>query len=83
MVVALELHNGCSYIVAIELHKLHMYTISRTMNYILCNSCKLFDNTNAHRNTLNCNELQIAIATQKPNCKVNWKSPLFLIVNCH
>jgi hypothetical protein len=25
--VALELHNSCSYIVVIELQKLHMYTI--------------------------------------------------------
>ncbi len=58
MVVALELHNGCSYIIVIELQKLHVYTISHIMNYIHCNSCKLFDNTHAHRNTLNCNELQ-------------------------
>jgi hypothetical protein len=83
MVVALELHNGCSYIVVIELHKLHAHTISHTMNYIYCNSCNLFDNIHAYKNMLNCNELQIVIAIKKPNCKVNYKSPFFLIVNCH
>jgi hypothetical protein len=71
--VALELHNSCSYIVVIELQKLHMYTISSMMNYICCNSCNLFDNIHAHKNTSSCNELQIVIATKKPRLK----SPFF------
>jgi hypothetical protein len=63
MVIALKLHNSCSYIVVIELQKLHMYTISSMMNYIYCNSCDLFDNIHAHKNTSSCNELQMVIAT--------------------
>ncbi len=30
---------------------------------------------------LNCNELQMVIATQKPNCKASCKSPHFLTMN--
>jgi hypothetical protein len=73
--VALELHNNCSYILVIEMQKLHMYTISPMMNYIYCNPCNLFDNIHAHKNTSSCNELQMVIVIQKPSCK----SPHFLI----
>jgi hypothetical protein len=73
---ALELHNSCSYIIVIKLQKLHTYTISSMMNYIYCNSCSLFDNIHAHKNTSSCNELQMVIATQKPSCK----SPHFFTV---
>jgi hypothetical protein len=59
--VALELHNNCSYILVIEMQKLHMYTISPMMNYIYCNPCNLFDNIHAHKNTSSCNELQMVI----------------------
>jgi hypothetical protein len=75
--VALELHNNCSYIVVNKLHKLHMYTISHMVNCIHCNSCNLSDNIQSYRNTLNCNELQIIIAIKKPSCKANCKSPFF------
>jgi hypothetical protein len=63
--VALELHNSCLYIVVHELHELHRYMVSHTMNinYICCNSCDLFDSTHAHRNMLNCNELQMFIVS--------------------
>jgi hypothetical protein len=37
--VILELHNSCFYIVAIELHELHMYTITHMASCIHCNSC--------------------------------------------
>jgi hypothetical protein len=30
--IALKLHNNCSYIIVIELHKLHMYMVSHTLN---------------------------------------------------
>jgi hypothetical protein len=80
MVVALQLHNICSYIVVIELHELHMYTVSHMVSCILSNSFELFDNIHAHRNVLNCNEMQMVIATQKPNCKVSCKSSHFFIV---
>jgi hypothetical protein len=74
--VVIELHNNCSYIVVIELQKLHTYTISSMMNFIYCNPCNLFDNSHAHKNTSSYNELQMVIAIQKPRCK----SPHFLIV---
>jgi hypothetical protein len=80
MVVALELHNSYFYIIVIELHELHMYTISHMVSCIPCNSFDLSDSIHARRNALNCNEMQMVIAIQKPNCKVSSKSPLFLIV---
>jgi len=43
--VALELHNSCSYIVVTKLHELHTYIIPYTMNCVFCNSCNSFDNT--------------------------------------
>jgi hypothetical protein len=78
--VALKLHNSYSYIVIIELHELHMYTISHMVSYIHCNSCNLSNNIHACRNTLICNELQMVFTTPKPNCKANCKSPSFLIM---
>ncbi len=62
--VALELHNNFSYIIVTELHKLHMYMVSHAKNCIYCNSFDLLNNTHVHRNTLNCNELQIIIVIQ-------------------
>ncbi len=78
--VTLELHSSCSYIVGIELHELHMYIVSHTMNCIHCNSCDLSDNTHVYRNMLSCNELQMLVATEKSSYKANCKSPYFLIV---
>jgi hypothetical protein len=43
--VALELHNSCSYIVVIKLHELHMYTVSHIMNWICCNLYDLFNSS--------------------------------------
>jgi len=80
--VTLELHSSCSYIIGIELHELHMYTISCTMNCIHCNSCDLSDNTRVYRNMLSCNELQMLVATEKSSYKANCKSPYFFIVSC-
>jgi hypothetical protein len=80
MLVALKLHNNYSYIVVIELHDLHMYTFSQMVSCILCNSFHLSNNIHICRNVLNCDEMQMIIATQKPNCKVSCKSPHFLIV---
>jgi hypothetical protein len=50
----LGLHNNCSYIIVIELQKLHMYMFSYMANCIYCN---LFYNIHAETNMLNCNEL--------------------------
>jgi hypothetical protein len=80
MLVALELHNNYSYIVVIELHELHMYIFSHMVSCILCNSFDLSNNIHAHRNVLNCNEMQMVIATQKPSCKFSCKLPHFFIV---
>ncbi len=63
------MHISCSYIVVIESHELHVYTISHTVSCILCNSCDLSNSTHTYKNTLSCNELQMVIATQNPNCK--------------
>jgi hypothetical protein len=41
----MELHNSCSYIIAIELHKLHMYTIPHMVNCVCYNSFNLTNNT--------------------------------------
>jgi hypothetical protein len=79
---ALELYNSCSCIVGIELHELHMYTISHTMSCIHCNSCDLSNGTHVYKNMLNCNELQMVIVTQKSNYKANCKSLHFFIVSC-
>jgi hypothetical protein len=57
MVVVLELHNGCSYIVVVELHELHMYMVSYKVSCIYCNSCNLFNRTGDCKNMLSCNEL--------------------------
>jgi hypothetical protein len=38
--IALELHNSCSYIVVTKLHELHMYIVSHMVNYICYNSCE-------------------------------------------
>jgi hypothetical protein len=82
--VALELHNSCSYIVVFKLHELHMYIVSHTMNCIHCSSCNLFNSTHTCRKYVELqwivNELQMVIATQKPSCKVSCKSLHFLIV---
>jgi len=73
--IALELHISCSYIVITESHELHMYTVSHMVSCILCNSCDLSDSIHTYKNTLSCNELQMVIATQNPNCKASCKSP--------
>jgi hypothetical protein len=78
--VALKLHSSCSYIIVVELHKLHMYMVSYMVSCIPCNSCNLPNSTHAHRNMLSCNELQMVIITQKPNCKAGFKSPHFIIL---
>jgi hypothetical protein len=72
--VTIKLHNSYSYIIVIELHKLHMYTVSHMASCIHYNSCNLSDNTHIHKNMLSCNELQMVIATQKPSCKASCKS---------
>jgi len=78
--VALKLHNNCSYIIVIELHKLHMYMVSYMVSCIPCNLCNLSNGTHTHINRLSCNELQMVIVTQKPNCKASFKSPHFIIL---
>ncbi len=50
------------------------------MSYIHCNSCNLFDSTHTCKNTLNCNDLQMVIATLKPSYKADYKLPHFFIV---
>ncbi len=80
MILALELRNIYSYTLVIELQELHMYTISHMVNCIPCNSFDLFNNIHTHKNVLNCNEMQMVIATQKPICKVSYKSPHFFIM---
>ncbi len=75
--VALKLHTSYSYIIVTNLHELHMYMVSYMVSCIPCNSCDLSNSTHVHRNMLSCNELQMVIVTQKPNCKVSFKSPHF------
>ncbi len=53
--IALKLHNSCSYIVLSKLFKLHMYMVSHIMSYMRCNSCDLSNNIHTHRNRLNYN----------------------------
>jgi hypothetical protein len=76
--VALELHNSCSCIVAIELHELHTYIVQHIMNYIHYNSCNLSNNIHTIEISWIAMKLQMVITTQKPNCKVSYKSPYFL-----
>jgi hypothetical protein len=57
-----------------------MYKVSHMVSCIHYNSCNLFNSTHAHTNTLNCNELQMVIATQKPNYNASCKSPHFFIM---
>jgi hypothetical protein len=59
--VALELHNSCSYIAITKLHKLHMYMVSHMVSYIYCNSCNLTNSTHICRNPLSCNEVQMVL----------------------
>jgi hypothetical protein len=80
MLVVLKLHNNYSYTVVIELHDLHMFIFSHMVSCILCNSFDLSNNIHIRRNALNCDEIQMVIATQKPSCKITCKSPHFLIV---
>ncbi len=60
-----------------------MYMISHTVTCICCNSCNFSNNIHAHRNTLRCNELQMVITSQKPNCKANCKLAHFFILFGH
>jgi hypothetical protein len=60
-----------------------MYKVSHMVSCICCNSCNLFDSIHAYTNALNCNELQMVIATQKPNYNASCKSPHFLIVKTY
>ncbi len=57
--------------------------VSHMASCIYCNSCNLFDSTHAHTNMLNCNELQMFSATQKPNYNASCKSPHLLIVKAY
>jgi hypothetical protein len=41
MVVVLDLRNGCSYIVVIELHELHMYTVSYKVSIATHATCSI------------------------------------------
>jgi hypothetical protein len=75
--VALELHNICSWIIIIELHAVHMYITSHMVGCICCNSCNLSNNFHAHRNMLNCNELQMVIAFQNMNSRPIINHPIF------
>ncbi len=77
--IALKLHINCSY-VFINWVAWVVYVYNFT--YDATNSCDLFDNIHVHRNMLNCNELQMLIAAQKPNCTVSCKSPHFFICLC-
>jgi hypothetical protein len=52
LIVALKLHNSCSYIVAIKLHKLYNSIYDELS---LLQLCDLFNNI--HKNILNCNEV--------------------------
>jgi hypothetical protein len=62
--VALELHNSCSYIVVT---KLHMYTISHIVNHICYNSCDLSNSSHTYRNMLSCKwSLQLKNPIPKP-----------------
>jgi hypothetical protein len=79
--VALELHNSCSYIVVIKLHELHMYIVSHTMSCIRYSLCILSNSIHTGRKYVELqwivNELLMVIATQKPSCKVNCKITSF------
>jgi hypothetical protein len=75
--VALELHNSWSYIVAIELHELHTYAISHIVSCVYCNSCNSFNSTYVVETRWVTMKLQMVIVTQKPNCKTNCESPYF------
>jgi len=81
--VALELHNNCSYIVVNKLHKLHMYMVSHIVNYIYVVTYVTCFITLTHKNMLSFNELQMVISTQKPSCKTSYISPHFLIMAYH
>ncbi len=50
------------------------------MSCIYYNSCNLSNNTHNHRNMLSCDELQMVIATQKPNRKASCKLPHYFIM---
>ncbi len=43
--LALELHNSCSYVIVFKLHELHTYMVSYTVNCVCCNSCNFLGNT--------------------------------------
>jgi hypothetical protein len=57
--MALKLLNNRYFIIVVKFHELHMYMVSHTMSCIHCNSCNLFNNIHACKNTLGCNELQM------------------------
>jgi hypothetical protein len=46
------------------------------------NIYNLLDNIHTYRNMISCNELQMAITTQKSNCEANCKSPNFSLSTC-
>jgi hypothetical protein len=52
--VALKLHNSCSYIVVIKLLELHIYIVSYIVSYICYNACDLSNSTHTRRNMLSC-----------------------------
>ncbi len=68
--VALELHNNCSYIIATELHELHTYMVPHTMYWICCNSCNSSNNTHSIEICWFVMKLQVVIATQKHNARL-------------
>jgi hypothetical protein len=75
--VALELHNHCSYTITTELHELHTYMVPHMVNWISWNSCNSSNNTHSIEICWFVMKLQVVIATQKHNCKVSCKSPYF------
>jgi hypothetical protein len=77
VLVALELHNSCSYTIAIELHELHTYMVPHTVYWICCNSCNSSNNTHSIEICWFVMKLQMVIATQKHNCKASCKSFYF------
>jgi len=45
--VALGLHNSCSYTITTKLHKLHTYMVPHMLNWICWNSCNSSNNTHS------------------------------------
>ncbi len=88
MVITKQLHYSYIIVVLTQLKlnctnymiRCNLYMISHMVRCACGNSCNLSNNIHPCRSTSSCNELQMFIATQKPNCEASCKSPHFIIM---